>query len=49
MINEKQVVNKVLEEGVAQESIGMSLDLDSAQVLMQRTTMNSLWKILVLV
>jgi HSP90 family molecular chaperone len=40
MINEKQVVNKVLETGVSQESIGMSLDLDSAQVLMQMLSKN---------
>lgn len=40
MINEKQVVNKVLEEGQSQSTIGMSLDMDSAQVLMQMLSKN---------
>lgn len=40
MINEKQVLSKVLEEGQSQGSIGMSLDMDSAQVLMQMLSKN---------
>lgn len=40
MINEKQIVNKVLEEGESQASIGMSLDMESAQVLMQMLSKN---------
>lgn len=40
MINEKQIQSKVLGDGQAQESIGMSLDLDSAQVLMQMLSKN---------
>ncbi len=40
MINEKQILNKVLEEGQSQSSIGMSLDMDSAQVLMQMLSKN---------
>ncbi len=40
MINEKQVLNKVLEEGQSQSTIGMSLDMDSAQVLMQMLSKN---------
>ena len=35
MIIEKQKEAKVLVEGISQDSIGMSLDLDSAQILMQ--------------
>ena len=40
MILEKQTESNVLEEGQSQESIGMSLDLDSAQVLMQMLSKN---------
>ena len=40
MILEKQTEANVLEEGQSQESIGMSLDLDSAQVLMQMLSKN---------
>ena len=40
MILEKQKEANVLEEGVSQSSIGMSLDLDSAQVLMQMLSKN---------
>lgn len=40
MINEKQQLSTVLEEGQAQGSIGMSLDMDSAQVLMQMLSKN---------
>jgi len=40
MILEKQKESNVLEEGVSQESIGMSLDLDSAQILMQMLSKN---------
>jgi len=40
MIQEKQAQSKVLGEGQAQESIGMSLDMDSAQVLMQMLSKN---------
>ena len=40
MIQEKQAQSKVLEVGQAKESIGMSLDLDSAQVLMQMLSKN---------
>jgi hypothetical protein len=40
MILEKQKEANVLEEGQAQESIGMSLDLDSAQILMQMLSKN---------
>ena len=40
MILEKQKEANVLEEGVSQGSIGMSLDLDSAQVLMQMLSKN---------
>jgi hypothetical protein len=40
MINEKQILNKVLEEGQSQSSIGMSLDMESAQVLMQMLSKN---------
>jgi hypothetical protein len=35
MILEKQTEALVQQEGTSQESIGMSLDLDSAQILMQ--------------
>lgn len=40
MINEKQAQAKVLGDGQSQESIGMSLDLDSAHVLMQMLSKN---------
>lgn len=40
MILEKQKEASVIEEGSSQESIGMSLDLDSAQVLMQMLSKN---------
>jgi len=40
MILEKQTEATVLQEGESQESIGMSLDLDSAQVLMQMLSKN---------
>ncbi len=40
MINEKQIVNQVLEEGQSQGSIGMSLDMESAHVLMQMLSKN---------
>lgn len=40
MIQEKQILNKVLEEGGTKESIGMSLDMDSAHVLMQMLSKN---------
>jgi hypothetical protein len=40
MILEKQTEAHVLTEGQTQESIGMSLDLDSAQVLMQMLSKN---------
>ena len=40
MILEKQTESNVLTEGQSQESIGMSLDLDSAQVLMQMLSKN---------
>tara|TARA_R110000782_G_scaffold30983_6_gene76811 strand:+ start:515 stop:2815 length:2301 start_codon:yes stop_codon:yes gene_type:complete len=40
MILEKQKEAKVLIEGQTQESIGMSLDLDSAQILMQMLSKN---------
>ena len=40
MILEKQKEANVLTEGVSQSSIGMSLDLDSAQVLMQMLSKN---------
>lgn len=40
MILEKQKESNVLTEGVSQSSIGMSLDLDSAQVLMQMLSKN---------
>lgn len=40
MILEKQKEAKVLEQGVSQDSIGMSLDLDSAQILMQMLSKN---------
>jgi len=40
MILEKQTESNVLLEGQSQESIGMSLDLDSAQVLMQMLSKN---------
>jgi hypothetical protein len=40
MILEKQKEANILEEGVCQESIGMSLDLDSAQILMQMLSKN---------
>ena len=40
MILEKQTEANILQEGESQESIGMSLDLDSAQVLMQMLSKN---------
>jgi len=40
MILEKQIENIVIEEGDSQESIEMSLDLDSAQILMQMLSKN---------
>jgi anti-sigma regulatory factor (Ser/Thr protein kinase) len=40
MILEKQTEANVLVDGQAQESIGMSLDLDSAQILMQMLSKN---------
>jgi hypothetical protein len=40
MILEKQTEATILQEGESQESIGMSLDLDSAQVLMQMLSKN---------
>jgi len=40
MILEKQKEANVLVDGQAQESIGMSLDLDSAQILMQMLSKN---------
>lgn len=40
MIQENQVINKVLEEGQSKESIGMTLDADSTQVLMQMLSKN---------
>ena len=40
MILEKQTEATILEEGQSQDSIGMSLDLDSAQILMQMLSKN---------
>jgi len=40
MILEKQTEANILTEGISQGSIGMSLDLDSAQVLMQMLSKN---------
>jgi len=40
MILEKQTESNILQQGDSQESIGMSLDLDSAQVLMQMLSKN---------
>ena len=40
MILEKQKESLVLEEGTSQETIGMSLDLESANVLMQMFSKN---------
>ena len=40
MILEKQKEANVLVDGQAQDSIGMSLDLDSAQILMQMLSKN---------
>ena len=40
MILEKQKESHVLQEGESQDSIGMSLDLDSAQILMQMLSKN---------
>ena len=40
MILEKQTEANILQEGESQDSIGMSLDLDSAQVLMQMLSKN---------
>lgn len=40
MIQEKQILNKVLGEGETQSTIGMSLDMESAAVLMQMLSKN---------
>ena len=40
MILEKQTEAIVHQEGQSQDSIGMSLDLDSAQILMQMLSKN---------
>jgi len=40
MILEKQTEANILQDGQSQDSIGMSLDLDSAQVLMQMLSKN---------
>ena len=40
MILEKQTEATIVEQGTTQESIGMSLDLDSAQILMQMLSKN---------
>lgn len=40
MILEKQKEATIIEEGIINESIGMSLDLDSAQILMQMLSKN---------
>ena len=40
MILEKQKEALIQQEGESQESIGMSLDLDSAQILMQMLSKN---------
>ena len=40
MILEKQTESHILEEGTTQETVKMSLDLDSAQVLMQMLSKN---------
>lgn len=40
MILEKQKEANILSDGQSQESIGMSLDLDSAQILMQMLSKN---------
>jgi HSP90 family molecular chaperone len=40
MILEKQTESNVLQEGQTNETIGMSLDLDSAQILMQMLSKN---------
>ena len=40
MILEKQTQSVIQQEGETQDSIGMSLDLDSAQVLMQMLSKN---------
>jgi hypothetical protein len=40
MILEKQTEAHILQEGTSQDSIGMSLDLDSAQILMQMLSKN---------
>lgn len=40
MILEKQTEANILQEGQSQDSIGMSLDLDSAQILMQMLSKN---------
>lgn len=40
MILEKQKEAQILTEGISNESIGMSLDLDSAQILMQMLSKN---------
>jgi hypothetical protein len=40
MILEKQTEANIVEQGTTQESIGMSLDLDSAQILMQMLSKN---------
>lgn len=40
MILEKQKEATIVQEGIENESIGMSLDLDSAQILMQMLSKN---------
>ena len=40
MILEKQTEANILQQGQSQDSIGMSLDLDSAQILMQMLSKN---------
>lgn len=40
MIVEKQTEATIIEHGQSQDSIGMSLDLDSAQILMQMLSKN---------
>ena len=40
MILEKQTESHILQEGTTQETVKMSLDLDSAQVLMQMLSKN---------
>ena len=40
MILEKQKESNILVDGISKSSIGMSLDLDSAQILMQMLSKN---------